>query len=271
MLFEEMDSERLCDVIMGHLGDSDDRVAIHAGHFYLACDATHPYPLCAEELMLREGVPEGMLQRARQEIGVFPTATFELARELCRRLRGRGYVFTLVNDWGHASLRRCARAGEVRRSFYEAYPAPQTLKAFHRSFEEADSSIKYLLMGPRKSPLVSEVWLRRCFAKRMKRSSVSKDQEGSIRFVGVECPVVTQGRVSCAGEVAELLLQLQGMGFTRLINFYPRVCKGFVKASSDVARELGLEEGMKAVQVALDCTGERSAEELIRTVDLTVG
>lgn len=270
MLLEHLETERLCDVLMESLGDSPDPVAIHAGHFYLASDGTCSYPLFLEELELQKNAPPSLLRRAREEIGIFPLLTVALAMRLCQRLQGRGSVFTLVNDWGDASIRGCAHAGEMRRTFYQKYSPSQTLEIFHRYAAYSGVKMNPLLMGPHHCSLLSELWLRRCFAKRMKKLQKRGGSDAVNQyFEGITCPVVTRGRVTCAGEVAELLLQLRARGFTRLVNFYPRVCGGYVKASTDIARELGLEE-MRALHVGLSCAGESSAAELLQMVDLTI-
>lgn len=269
MLLEKVEFKELRNMIVESLADAHDHVAIHAGHFYLACNDSCPYPLLSEELELQTNIPHAILQRAKKEIGTFPMGTFKFAIELYERLEGRGHIFTLVNDWGDVSMRRNTCARGVRESFYRRYANSETLKAFRLFAQHVGIEMNPLLMGPCKSSLVSETWLRRCFAKRVKKSGVARDHLGNVQFDGVACPVLVQGQANCAGEVAELLLQLRTMGFTRLVNFYPRVCGGYVKASSEIARELGL-EGMKAVHIGLPCSGEENVEELLRLVDFTL-
>jgi hypothetical protein len=74
------------------------------------------------------------------------------------------------------------------------------------------------------------------------------------------------GSTGCAGEVVELLRELQTRGVTRFINLFPFPCREPVVAGTALARQLFQIDKMRIINIALPlATVDHDAPVLIET------
>jgi len=244
-------------------------IVIQCGHFMLQCDGRTVYP-CVPEEMERIGLPATRVQAVRETVGMFPLETLRLGIELARRARlsnREALLTTLVQDWD-ASMRLWPQGQAAGREHY--FRTTGSIPSYEEALVATGfGGADFLHMWRRHPCFISEIWLRHRFEKRM--SHVRRERDVPTTFAietpdGGSCPVLTDGRTNCAGEVAEFQLGLHQRGVKLFINFYPLMCRGYVRASGTVAAEVaGQELGMTVVHVGFPLTGQKTADDLCAT------
>ncbi|MEI7512010.1 MAG: hypothetical protein WCK01_00950 [Candidatus Uhrbacteria bacterium] len=265
-----MDAKELIATIVGMVAQTKGPVAIHGGNFFLHADPRlgRVYPMVGEELELLDA-PEQLVEQAYGRYGIHATATFGWAAQLAATLRAgdrKADVCTLVTDWG-SCVSAWDEPSAARAAFYRSYKESRTLRVFEEILKKNGLDRRALINMPTRMGLISETYIRADFGKRVKKA-LSKGQDG-LELDGLSCSVdgVTlldgNGSANCSGEVAELALRLHSRGYRALVLLYPNMCRNFIRASREVARELGL-EGMTIITVPLPAGGERTEKELLK-------
>lgn len=271
MLIHNANMHDLLKMICDRLQNIAGPIAVHGGNFRLAVDRQGSvYPQVAEELEAT-GFSEELTRLTRETVGVFPFVTFGMAVDLMTILEEDRHqtikLFSMVNDW-EKPVRSSARA---RDAFYRVHPL--LLTAYQRRLAQAGYYDQVLLkLGDRRG-LISEAKLRSSFEHRVRRNpTFTQDSDGSVYTEEISCPILSHGKASCAGEVAELYLRLQAAGFAALVLFYPKVCGGFIRHSAEIVERVSRSDSEQRprliINVALPCSGEQSVEELLRDVDI---
>jgi hypothetical protein len=245
-------------------GDFSIPTVIHAGHFSLTIAGT----TAADNLVeLSSNSP------AVQEIVDLASMTWQAGCELVSRFPvGNATIMTLVNDWqllkfSSESQRECEHlASQARKDYYKRTPRiPLLLGNILKHYRLRPDAI---LKHREDRWLFSEAELRSRLAKTVSlllRDTQKAHSLGLTRHFtpngdpivhatnedGADFCLIYCGNTNCAGEVLQLLGDLQERGVKRFINLYPMQCRQPVCTGTDLAyRIFGLQE-MEVINIAL--------------------
>jgi hypothetical protein len=254
-------SECLRSEIESHV---DGLMVIHAGHFAIdsAGGAASDHLNGTERL--GGGLPHFMGMTA---------ASWEMACEAIQRTPDKNVkLMVLANDWqfllphqGNVRERK-RQAARVRREYYDRTPG---LPHYHwAEMQRRGLHLEQVLHADAKHVLFSESELRQQLQSSL--DPFLHDNERAEKFglrkhfsptgepiVDVESDfggrycLLFCGSTGCAGEVVELLHQLQLRNVTRFINLYPFPCREPVITGTGLARQLFQIESMRIINVAL--------------------
>jgi hypothetical protein len=195
---------------------------------------------------------------------VFTKTTWQLACDALQQFGGVDAdlkLMALANDWQCLTWQNLSkreserRAARLRADYYERRPG---LPHYHEAQLKAHAlSPHCVLRASDASAVFSEATLRHQLTRTIKammrddaeahhtglRRYFDEHGESLVRLESSECtgaPVVLvqSGHTGCAGEVVELLNELQQRGIRKFINLYPAQCQMPVEAGTGMAVEL---------------------------------
>jgi hypothetical protein len=242
---------------------------VHAGHYMLHVGRDgNASDYLGEDSKPRPGV---------EAFDFFTKATWRMACNAIHESGGNSdlKLMVLVNDWQYlvwrdASKRESERkAAALRAAYYSSFSglpyyhqselgshglgADSVLHASASRTVFSESGLRQELTGTIKKLLKNPVDAERLGLRR------SFDEHGEP-FIQVETPDCTGitllqcGNTNCAGEVVELLHQLQQRGIRNFINLYPAQCEVPVRAGTDLAAQLFGLADMVITNIAIPCS-----------------
>lgn len=246
---------RILDQVADLYGElvPDRPLYIHSGHFALFWKGAQ-----VVDCFAAQGQVPLMAQFAE-----FSQRTFALGLALARRLRAQGIdarLCTLVNDWQYLESSRAllSLAQTERQRYYDGLERSPVADAC--PFPHDAPGAQVFLGGSSLNSLKSEAQLRQRFVERVLKLdkeqrldslglSKSRTASGNPSF-GVQAATICGGELSgevclvyggntnCAGEVIELLYEVQQLGAQCFVNFYPIDCQNHVEFGSKLFHQL---------------------------------
>lgn len=237
------------------------RAVIHAGHYVLSSAGSQ----LIEQIEARGGMGE---------FSAFTRFSWRLGCRLVALAKERGQalqLMVLVNDWQFVQSPTEARRDSERTAAKmrdQYFAARRSLPDYHlrmlheHGLTEADvlkatgdqwlfsESALRIALGRSVSKLFSEGRAESCGLT--KHFQPSGDPVISIcADIGTEMDLIFCGSTNCAGEVIELLRELNERGIGLLVNLYPRPCLAQVSTGTMLAGQLYGLRGMRIVNVAI--------------------
>lgn len=214
------------------------------------------------------------------------TRTWHGTCQALKRYGGLQYVklMAVVNDWqrlqppANSHHEREVEAARLRSEYYQSVPTlPQP---YLQMLAEYGISTENIFKQDSNCWMFSEHRLRKSFGTAA--SAMLRDDPGTAEACGLRCEISGQqkglffsgedgvdycllhsGNTNCAGEMVQLLHELNQRGAQRFINVYPAQCRNPVGVGTAVARSMYDIGGLSVTNVAVSSIGADAVQIFI--------
>lgn len=271
------DASELLQILREQTGPND-TVVIQAGHFLLYYDQTEAAILPGVSSELKS--PRHVV--VANEIGVYPFLTWRLGLSVLSSIAAaRRFAMVVVNDWQYLPQ-------EVDR--LDFFRHNQRLPSVYRDeIKKYGSGIELLKYPPKPNlntgDYFSEQTLRNAYSRHVKdlirrnvlpvNVSVDKGEELSCSLadaMGNKREIYCSGkRENCMHEVAEMVTTVYDIAKADVfVNFFPLVCKEYVREGTELGREIFSHSIRSVVNVGMLSSFVSTTEDLFNGCEVTI-